>query len=173
MQIIKAEIDWLMNMGNLPKLIITVDKLPDFSGAIYTQQSNGMVYAVKEGFVDFVSMGEPTKSGVIGGFGGREIIKTLIDGTVLKSRDCWSGSSSVMDFDCKEVTIYETESNYPTIGIALAVTYELAKELIDKMEGVYLIPYVMGKGRLNESHWWVVSKSLSEYTKKDIINATR
>lgn len=166
MKILEAKIDWLMQYGNLPKLIITVDKLPKFEGDIYTRQPNGMVYAIQEGVVDFISMGSPTESGAIGGFGGREITRTLTDGTVLKSRDCWSGSSSVIDFECKEVTVYETGSDYPEIGTAIAVTYELAKALIDEMADTYLIPYVMGEGGPNESHWWAVSRSPSEYTKK-------
>lgn len=165
MKILNVKIDWLMDLGNLPRLIITVDKLPEFSGAIYTKQSNKMVYAIQEGFVDFISMGQPTESGAIGGFGGREIIRTLTDGTVLKSRDCWSGNSSVMDFECKEVVVFETDSAYPKIGTASAITYELAKELIDMIHGVYLIPYVMGEGTVNESHWWVLSRSATEYTK--------
>mgnify|MGYP003634133521 CR=1 FL=1 len=168
MKILSAKIDWLMDLGNLPKLIITVDKLVEFdvTQPIYTRQPNGMVYAIKEGFIDFISMGQPTESGAVGGFGGREMVRTLTDGTVLKSRDCWSGSSSVMGFECKEVVVYETQGDYPRIGTAVAVTYELAKQLIDEMEGVYLIPYVMAKGRDNESHWWVASKSPTEYTKQ-------
>ena len=165
MKILEAKIDWLMDLGNLPKLIITVDKLPNFEGAIYAKQPNGMVYAIQEGFVDFISMGQPTESGAIGGFGGREMVRTLTDGTVLKSRDCWSGSSSCMDFECKEVSVYETNGSYPRIGTAIAVTYELAKELIDKMDNTYLIPHVMAEGRANESHWWVASKSPDKYTK--------
>lgn len=155
----------MLDYGNLPNLIITVDKLPEFEGPIYNQQSNGMVYAIQDGFVDFISMGQPSKSGAVGGFGGREIVRTLTDGTVLKSRDCWSGSSSVIDFECKEVTVYECDGINSRIGSAMAITYDLAKELIDKMEGVYLIPYVMAKGRHNESHWWALSKSPTEYTK--------
>ena len=169
MKILSAKIDWLMDLGNLPNLVITVDKLPEFSGAIYTKQSNNnMVYAIKEGFVDFISMGRPTESGAIGGFGGREITRTLTDGTILKSRECWSGNSDSMDFECKEVVVYETNSDYPKIGTALAVTYELAKQLIDEMEGVYLIPYIMAKDTVNESHWWVLSRSATEYVKEKL-----
>jgi len=170
MQILEAKIDWLQDFGNFPKLVITVDKLPKFEGAIYTQQPNGMVYAIQEGVVDFISMGQPTESGVVGGFSSREITRTLTDGTALKSRDCYSGSPSVLDFDCKDVTVFENNSDCPLIATATAITYALAKELIDKMDDTYLIPYVMAKGKATESHWWVVSRSPSEYTKSAVVS---
>ncbi len=162
MEILSTKIDWLLNLGNLPKLIITVDVLPEFNGPIYTQQENKMVYATVDGFVDFILMGKPTESGAVGGFGGREFVKTLTDGTVLKSRDCWSGSTSLLDLESMEVIVHvEGEA----MGMATAVTYELAKKIIDNMEGVYLIPYVMAEGTHTESHWWVPSKSPNKYTK--------
>ena len=165
MNILEARIDWLLDLGNLPMLVITVDKIPAFEGAIYTQQPNGMVYAVKEGVVEYIRMGQPTESGITGGFGGREHTRTLTDGTVLKSRDCWSGSSSVLNFECMEVTVVETDDKNSMYAVSTGITYELAKELVGNMEGAYLVPYVMAEGTPNESHWWVPSRSPDKYEK--------
>lgn len=136
----KASVQWMIGYGNSPRLVIEVDE-PIALGTeapIWTRESNGYVWTEQDGLISYIYMGQPTESGAIGGYGGREIVRTLKDGTVLRSRDCWSGNSRGLPFEAMECIVeYNGSRQY------MAVRKELGESLLKEI-GLYVVQSNIG-----------------------------
>ncbi len=146
MKILTAEVDWMMDYANDPKLIVHVDELPSFPHElpIWTKQANNMVWAEKDGFVEFVSYGERQSSSArFLGFGGRDMKRMLSDGTILDSNNWWSGNSrGVTDIRCMEITVLVKGER---VGYAMAMLVDKAQEvLMEFIPNVYLVQNKLG-----------------------------
>lgn len=149
----KASVQWMIGYGNSPTLIIEVDEpiALDADAPIWTRESNGYVWAEQDGLISYVYMGQPIESGAIGGFGGREFVRELKDGTVLRSRDCWSGNSQGLPFEAMECIV-----DYNGLRQYMAVRKELGESLLHEI-GLYVVQSSIG--------FWCPSMDASEIVK--------
>ena len=137
MDINKLTVNWMQGYGNSPSIQLEVNELPKFDSTapIWTAENNRHVWAMIDGVICYTTMGQPTESGAIGGFGGREITRTLTNGTVLKSRDCWSGNPRGLPMEAVDCSLLITGERVAT---SYSITYELALRLLTE-QGLYLV----------------------------------
>ncbi|MGH0051792.1 MAG: hypothetical protein ACQ5SW_00180 [Sphaerochaetaceae bacterium] len=137
--IASAHIHWNTDCANSPELVVQlregVDVQFKHDDPIWTKDENGMVWAEKQGFVSFISMG----AGMVDddykgmrGYGGAHFQLHLKDGTVVESNNAWSGRASVVSFPCTEVIMVKNDCRY-----ASAISLELYKKICSDL-GVYL-----------------------------------
>lgn len=94
MKILDLDVDPMKGFGNMPRLILVVDKLPDLKDLVYKVQSigdNTLYWAEKEGYVSFFLHNPKDESG----FGGRVFTLLLESGEKIKIAGPWSSRSSV------------------------------------------------------------------------------
>lgn len=147
MNIVKAEVNWRIEFGNSPDLIVHIDcPLPEprYDRPIWTKTEDDYVYNIDEnGFVDYICMnlGIPNREGRRG-FGGRMMFRTLTDGRVVASCDCWSGNTRGLPFEAMQVVIRDSNG----VNRDGAITLELAHKLVKSIPGpkVYITKCRLG-----------------------------
>lgn len=155
------EIDWFHGFTNDPRLIIVADDIPKFKDGdpIYHRSpiDPNLIFATKEGLVDYILMGEENSNqpSKLRGFAGRRFTRTLVDGTVLTSNNCWSSRASCLPINVIEGVVRETENKYGLLSTGIDALF--AQQLVEPF-GYYIIPKYSKSGET----MWILSTSPSE-----------
>lgn len=142
-----VEINWMRGYGNSPRLILYVDKIPSLPNdqLIWNKTPNGYVWAEDDGLIQFIVYKPRSRDRKkFLGFAGREFMKTLTTGEVLRSNNWWSGGAYGMcseGVDCLDVVIHEGDDKLGFSGFALRT--EKVLELV-KDHGIRLAPSNIG-----------------------------
>ncbi len=151
MKLIDAKVNWMLDLDNSPRLMITVDKIPELRDLRF-EERGGLYFAEKGGFVQHFAWRGP---GNERGYGGATCDIIMTDGSHRKLLGPWSSGSHVMNAagwgPCMEVTIIE--GRYPYGGTIMLWLAEAANELFnlglefypEKIDGLtYYVPTLFG-----------------------------
>ena len=136
MKLIKAEVEWYEGFANKPRLVLIVDKMPDSMEIEYEVKDN-LYWGEKNGIVSFFSHSPENQRG----YGGREFDLKMKDGSFVTIKGPWSSRAGAMNNyfpHSVDVTVKETEGEFPRLSFATAVTVELARQAAE-LAGVRLI----------------------------------
>lgn len=153
MEILKMKVNWKEGFANSPTLQILVSDIPIRDEMEFTNEGQ-LYFAEKDGYVSFFA-GNPEKPGR--GFGGREFLLKMVDGSTTKLVGPFSSRASEMNaagfIECMDVSItddleayeqgYTFMAGHVTVKIVQDNWHKLLNPLADGSL-VYLIEPVVG-----------------------------
>lgn len=138
----EAKIDWAHGYANSPTLHLVMEtkaQFPDYEPIWNYEPDSGMVWAEVDGIIDFIYMGngmlDEDRKG-FKGFGGHTFTRTLTNGTIMVSNDCWSGRAALLPFECIDINV-STDGGHSWGTKAIRI--EDFREIITEL-GFHIVP---------------------------------